>query len=434
MAILIAMTGFASPSYSQMGPSFGDGGPIDIQANEQEFADNHMIARGNVRVTHKDTVIDAPLATLYKDAAGKPQRAVFTGHPRLRQGVNRIDADTLIFEINTQTIIADGNSHSEVAPNDANAVSQNNLKAPLKAPQPQAQSASPDAGLEEEDAQQADAESGGSSKAPAKPKTKEKIVTDADKQVFNRTTGRFEATGHVRVKHGEIFVNSDKLNLVYGSDKRPETAVFTGNVKATQNQNCTEADTMTYFLNTKRLQATGHVRSKVVQEKKADASKKGGLFAGSKEESGTLLAASASKSPDMDIIIIHSDAQDYSEGNGRVTADGNVKLFYQDTIGVAPKIILLRNPQDGRAEKVLMAGRCQITQPGKRWIADRITFTVADSKVLAEGNTRAIILQSPKGPQIEPRPLVADPGRKRLADQPRPRTGAIGSSKIEITR
>ncbi|HNN62904.1 MAG TPA: hypothetical protein PKH78_07675, partial [Candidatus Obscuribacter sp.] len=93
----------------------GSSGPIDIVANEQEFAGDHVIARGNVRVLFKDSVIVAPLATLYRDPlTGQPQRAIFTGHPRLTQGVNKIDADTLTFEMATSKIVADGHAHSEV--------------------------------------------------------------------------------------------------------------------------------------------------------------------------------------------------------------------------------------------------------------------------------------------------------------------------------
>ena len=63
----------------------------------------------------------------------------------------------------------------------------------------------------------------------------------------------------------------------------------------------------------------------------------------------------------------------------------------------------MRN-QDGQPQKVHFIGRSQITQPGKRWIADRITMTVADRKVLAEGNTKAYILPKKEGPAASPKP------------------------------
>ncbi|HEY9871042.1 MAG TPA: hypothetical protein V6D08_17890, partial [Candidatus Obscuribacterales bacterium] len=53
-------------------------GPIDIQANEQEFAGDQVIARGNVRVSYKESVIIAPMATLFRDTSGNPQKAIFT--------------------------------------------------------------------------------------------------------------------------------------------------------------------------------------------------------------------------------------------------------------------------------------------------------------------------------------------------------------------
>src|SRR5687768_11674046 len=83
-------------------------GPIDITANEQEFSGDQVIARGNVRVKFKDSVVLAPMAALVRDASGNPQKAIFTGHPHLIQGLNKIDAETLVFEMANSKIIAQG--------------------------------------------------------------------------------------------------------------------------------------------------------------------------------------------------------------------------------------------------------------------------------------------------------------------------------------
>jgi lipopolysaccharide export system protein LptA len=83
-----------------------------------------------------------------------------------------------------------------------------------------------------------------------------KIITDADRQEYDRQSGKFEAFGNVKVKAGDINVLSDSLHMAYGLDTKPEAAIFKGHVNATQGQNNTQADNMTYFLNTKRLQAT----------------------------------------------------------------------------------------------------------------------------------------------------------------------------------
>jgi hypothetical protein len=106
-------------------------------------------------------------------------------------------------------------------------------------------------------------------------------------------------------------------------------------------------------------------------------------------------------------IIIVSDSQDYNKDTGRLDATGSVKIFYQDTVGIGPKVVLLRNA-DGQAEKIYFIGRSQITQPGKRWIADKIVMTVNDRKVLAEGNTKAFLLQKRPGAPSHIRPAISN--------------------------
>lgn len=379
------------------GPDVGAAGPIDIRANEQEFAENQVIAKGNVRVTYKDSVVFAPLATLFRDAGGNPQKAVFTGHPKLTQGDNKIDADTLIFEMANSKIIATGNAHSEVLSSggaggaaDASAASKTpNLSDELS-------------GLTKV------------STAPvaAKPEKPEKIVTDSDRQEYDRTTGKFEAMGHVRVQHGEILVKADKLQLIYGLDNKPEAAVFSGNVNAMQGKNSTLADNMTYSLATRRLQATGRVKSTVIQEQKPGAKKPNtlGLKEPSKDPVG-MPSANAATIPGAgevkdDVVIITSDSQDYSRDTGRMTATGNVRVMYQNVVGAGPTAILLRN-QQGKAERIVFSGRSQISQPGRRWIADRIEMTMEDKKVIATGNTKALILQTPKNPARAPETQLA---------------------------
>ncbi|CAN5285502.1 hypothetical protein BH11CYA1_BH11CYA1_43690 [soil metagenome] len=421
-------------------PDMGGGGPIDIKAEEQEFAGDHIIARGHVRVVYKDSVIVAPIATLYRDVnTGQPQKAIFTGHPHLVQGNNKIDADTLVFEMVTSKIMADGHAHSEVvneAPPPAAeqvAVSGDTKKPSKKvAPAASAQAAlaqaaatkgslNADESGEPESKASAGANGaggttasasgpGGTSGGPSEgPST---IITDSDRQIYDRGTGQFEAFGHVKVKAGDIDVLAEHLRMAYGVDQKPEAAVFNGKVSATQGQNNTQSDTMTYFLNTKRLQATGHVRSKVIQSNNSNstASKSNTVTApaneGKVEPISNGSVASAAVAPAISTntgapVIIVSDTQDYNKETGRLDAVGNCKIFYEDTVGIGPKIVLVRNAY-GQAEKVVFIGRSQITQPGKRWIGDRITMIINDRRVLAEGNTRAFILQKKMDAPVAP--------------------------------
>ena len=136
-----------------------------------------------------------------------------------------MDADTLTFEIATEEIVADGHAHSEVSSEDDT-----------------------------------------SSKPQSGPPKSSVIITDSQHQEYDHASGKFTANGHVHVLHQDIDAKSDKMQLVYGTDNKPETVIFTGSADAKQNSNTTQADQITYFLHTKRLQAAGHVKSKVIQK------------------------------------------------------------------------------------------------------------------------------------------------------------------------
>jgi lipopolysaccharide export system protein LptA len=463
---LIAVTGLTSlltvglvnlASAQMIGAPGGPGGsgPIDITAEEQEFSGDAVIARGHVRVLYKDSTILAPQATLFRDAGGNPNKAIFTGHPRLIQGSNKIDAEKLTFEIAINKIVAEGNAHSEVdVPEDENktpAVAATPVTAP---PKPAVEDD------EDEDETPAPAPVASAPAAPAKKKGGEKIITDADRQEYDSSTGRFDAIGHVRVNHGDIKVLADKLQLVYGANNKPETALFTGHVTASQNRNSTSADAITYSLSTKRMQATGNVKSKVIQDKTTDTKKpvtdgeptaKADFFmspANAAVYHDKHLQAEISKpaldgkAEDSKPIWIFSDAQDYSKDTGRVSAHGNVKVVQGEMYGSGPSIILTRKP-DGRADKVYFQGRSQISQPGRRWIADEITFIVDERRVVAQGNSKAMILQNPsastavakKGPlQIMPDIKPATHTKERNERLATPRENRISATKVEATK
>jgi len=461
--------------------------PVDIQANSQEFAEDQIVATGNVKVTYKESVVRGPEARLFRDAAGQAQRAVFTGHPYLTQNDSKINSDTLIFEIANSKVIAQGHAHSEIIsngndqppqgapgakpavsaagrPQSMGSVSQGSGGAPkINWPKEGAgdnQSGPQTTELAPVPAPAPVVSTAGDGSAPStaspaptkKPGDKDepptKIITDADYQEYAKQDGKFEASGHVHVTHEDINVHSDKVSLVYGLDGKPETALFTGNVDATQKTNHTFADMMTYYLQTKRLQATGNVRSKVIQKKPPDdkdkktgatdkkvvGAKPAGTAGGAQAAQPATGSQTAKKNQDDDTILVVSDAQDYSRDSGRMLADGNVHVYYQDTIGLGPKAILIKNEETGKAETVIFLGRSQISQTGKRWIADKITFTVANKKVLAEGNSRAFILQqNPKDKKDDSGVAVAN--KESVTGKVAGSGGtAVNASKVEATR
>ena len=89
--------------------------------------------------------------------------------------------------------------------------------------------------------------------------------------------------------------------------------------------------------------------------------------------------AQTTDKPKDETVTIFGDSEEMSQQTGRITVDGNVKMYYQDTLGIGPRAIIVRD-SDGRPQKVYFVGRSQILQPGKRWIADHITLTVPDGE------------------------------------------------------
>lgn len=419
---LALLAGTVLKSQAQMGamPGGEASGPIDITADEQEFAENAVIARGRVKVKYKDSIVLAPLATLYKDAEGNPNRAVFTGNPRLTQGSNKINASVLTFEMKQNKIIADGNAHSEVdVPEDENQEDTSILPVATKTSQPAANSDSDDEDDEEKAAAPPVVQKP-QAKKPAAKKGSEKIITDSDRQEYDQASGQFEAIGHVKVHHGDITVLADKLQLVYSaaSSNKPETALFSGHVTATQGRNMTSADNMSYSLSSKRLQATGHVKSKVIQEKSDDSketkpgpSAKADFLMPQAKASNNRQAQAQGANSDLfsgsseKPVWVFSDSQDYSKEVGRVSATGNVRVVSGDMYGSGPAVVLMKRP-DGRAEKIKFIGRSQISQPGRRWIADEIIYIVDEQRVIANGHAKAMIIQNQgqggPGPQLMP--------------------------------
>jgi lipopolysaccharide export system protein LptA len=438
--------------------------PVDIVADEQEFATDAVIAKGKVRVVYKDSTILAPLATLYKDETGNPNRAVFTGHPRLTQPHSKIDANMLTMELQKSKILAVGGAHSEVdIPEDEkdNGLTSPAKKTDSKMPAPpnvldKGEKTVAKAESDDEDKPATSAENtpgtassdstagspaagkkeGGADKPP------EKIITDSERQEFDQANGRFDCIGKVHVINGDMIIDAEKMQVIYGAvSNKPETCLFTGSVVAKQGKNTTYADFINYSLSTKRLQASGNVKSKVIQDKpKEDPNKKKDTASvdilpsasASTTKKGSVGASSIAKSTDENNdkpFWIFSDSQDYNRDGGRMAAQGNVKVINGDMNGVGPSVVLTKKP-DGRADKVYFVGRSQVTQPQRRWIGDEITYVVDTKMVVANGHAMAMVIQTaeemkPKRKTIQD-DAPASPANKnneRLA-QPKP-TGVV---------
>ena len=89
---------------------------------------------------------------------------------------------------------------------------------------------------------------------------------------------------------------------------------------------------------------------------------------------------------------------------------------------------MLKNAE-GKAEKMMFIGRSQVNKPGTRWVGDRITLMMATKRVLAEGNTRAYIMQ--QGPAKKPEENQPAQAQTQLAGRVSP--VSISASHVEPT-
>jgi hypothetical protein len=106
-----------------------------------------------------------------------------------------------------------------------------------------------------------------------------------------------------------------------------------------------------------------------------------------------------------------------------------VKFHYQDMVGSGPAAVMTRNALN-KPERIVFSGRSQISQPTKRWIADRIEMYIADKRIVASGNTKAIILHAP-APAAQPAPPPEE--NSQLAKAPPkspPQSPAETNSKV----
>src|SRR6185437_139963 len=117
-------------------------------------------------------------------------------------------------------------------------------------------------------------------------------------------------------------VEADEVQLIYGVDNRPETALFSGNVAATQFKNTTLAENIVYSLSSHRLQATGHVKSTVIQETTPPPAKKKNTVGFDGDLMQSANASEPEEAPKEDKIIVTSETQDWSRDPNRMTANG----------------------------------------------------------------------------------------------------------------
>ena len=88
---------------------------IEIKHADSLQADKeHISIKGNVLINYKDAVIEAPEAYIETDSSGEQDKAIFTHRGKLKLKDRKLEADKITVSIKDKTIIAEGNTNSEL--------------------------------------------------------------------------------------------------------------------------------------------------------------------------------------------------------------------------------------------------------------------------------------------------------------------------------
>jgi len=85
---------------------------VAVWANIQEYnkANGSLMTSGNVKIDYKGYVAFGPKATLIKDSRSpKPNRIVFLGRSRIREGTREVEANRIEITLNPKNFSAEGN-------------------------------------------------------------------------------------------------------------------------------------------------------------------------------------------------------------------------------------------------------------------------------------------------------------------------------------
>lgn len=94
-----------------------------------------------------------------------------------------------------------------------------------------------------------------------------RVYVQARYQQFNKLTSALVAGGNVRVKYKDYFAQGPKAQLfVNPKTNKPETIIFTGRSKITNEGSTVEADKIRMTLNPKAFFADGNVKTSISQE------------------------------------------------------------------------------------------------------------------------------------------------------------------------
>jgi lipopolysaccharide export system protein LptA len=195
-----------------------------IKSNYQELdlSKNIITATGNVNIDYKDITTNSDSARIEINQNGKPKLINLVGSAKVVQGKNIVNATNLLFNPESNELVASGNVHSKTVLDDMTQVS-----------------------------------------------------VKSSYQQLDQNTNTLITSGQVVVVYQNYIASGPKASFLPGKDsKKPNKIVFMGRSKIQEGDRIIEADKLEITVNPKNFIAEGNVRSKFTKIQGLDSNKK----------------------------------------------------------------------------------------------------------------------------------------------------------------
>ena len=280
-------------------------------------AENQEInIKGNIIISYKDALIEAPEGKILSNTEGKPEKAIFLGRAKLKSKDKKLEANRIVVYLNTETIYADGNVSSEL-----------------------------------------------------KDSTGNLIFITSDFQELGWNGENANARGNIKVKYKDSDITSDEAKVIY-KDKKPNQAIFTGSknqAHLVQPNYNTKANELVFDIDTNNIQAFGNVSS-TIWPYKPNVNKKQDFVSLTADDlfidhaSGTIIAKSKSKSKKVQLT--------YQDTNG----ESNEAVLLRDKSNEKPEKIIFRgNAAVKQTDKQLTSEEVVFNFADKKLTSNTIT-------------------------------------------------------------
>lgn len=188
-------------------------------------------------------------------------------------------------------------------------------------------------------------------------KNKPVVVLTANYQEYDTKAHLMKAIGNVIIHYDDVVATSNEATMTVDSKNKPLKMKIIGNAVLKQGSSILTANTVMYNTRSKEVVASGNTHSHGVDE--ADGSN----------------------------FDVYANFQQYDKIAKSLMAAGNVKITYQNYVGIGPKATFLSNKK-GKLNELVFYGRSKVSEGDKIVEADKIRLIARPKTFLAEGNVK----------------------------------------------